>query len=429
MQGIIGYELTAQIHGSARTLVYRARRESDGLPVVLKLMAEEYPSFEDATRFKREYEIGRRVSGEGAVVVLALAPVRSSWAIVMEDLGALTLRTLMDERRLQLEEALLLGIGLAAALAAVHRQNLIHKDINPSNIVVEPASREVRLIDFGLASLLHRETPTLLNPNQLEGTLRYISPEQTGRMNRAIDHRSDLYSLGVTLYEMVTGKVPFSSADAVELVHLHIAQRPVSPHELDPAIPRPISDVVMKLLAKTVEDRYQSALGLKSDLEDCLKAWRSGARDSELGLPGFLPGRNDISNRFQLPQKLYGREAQVEALMKAFDRAARGRAELALVGGESGMGKSLLVHEIQRPVLDRRVNFCSGKFDQLLRDVPYAPLIHGLSDFVRQLPDHERRATEPLAPAALRGAGGERAGDHRRAPRARADHRAAAAGA
>ncbi|MFL5350954.1 MAG: AAA family ATPase [Hyalangium sp.] len=385
MLGIIGYELQAQIHRSARTLVYRARRESDGLPVVLKLMAEEYPSFEDATRFKREYEIGRRVSGEGAVVVLALEPVRRNWAIVMEDRGALTLRAILEERRLPLEEALRLGIRLAAALAAVHRQNVIHKDINPSNIVIEPAREEVRLIDFGLASLMARENPTLLSPNLLEGTLRYISPEQTGRMNRAIDSRSDLYSLGVTLYELLTGRVPFTSADPVELVHLHIAQRPVSPHELEPAIPRPLSDVVMKLLAKTAEDRYQSALGVQSDLEDCLEAWSSGARGVELGLPDFLPGRNDISSRFQLPQKLYGRAAQIEELLKALDRAARGRAELALVGGDSGLGKSVLVHEIQRPVLDRRVNFVSGKFDQLQRDIPYAPLIHGFTDFVRHL--------------------------------------------
>jgi histidine kinase len=385
MQAIIGYELKAQIHRSARTLVYRARRESDGLPVVLKLMAEEYPSFEDTTRFKREYELGRSVSGDGAVVVLAWEPVRSSWAIIMEDLGARTLQTILDEHRLPLEEALQLGIKVAAALAAVHRRDVIHKDINPSNILVEPMGRKARLIDFGLASVLPRETPSALNPDLLEGTLRYISPEQTGRMNRAVDHRSDLYSLGVTLYEMLTGGVPFDSADAAELVHLHIARQPEPPHERDAAIPRPVSAIVTKLLAKMAEDRYQSAQGVRADLETCLAAWRAGAQDPELGLTDFLPGRNDVSHRFQLPQKLYGREPQVEALLSALDRAARGRAGLVLVAGDAGMGKSALVHEIQRPALDRRMIFLAGKFDLLQRDLPYAPILQSFSDFLRQL--------------------------------------------
>ncbi len=385
MPQVAGYELEAQLYRSARTLVYRGRRKSDGLPVVLKVLAEEYPSFEDVSRFKREYEIGRRVSGDGAVVVLALEPVRSSWAIVMEDSGARTLRSLLAERRLPLEEALQLGIRLAASLAAVHRRNVIHKDINPSNILIEPARGQVRLIDFGLASLLPRESPSLLSPHTLEGTLLYISPEQTGRMNRAIDYRSDLYSLGVTLYELLTGTVPFASPNAVELVHLHIAQQPVPPHELEPSLPRPVSDVVMKLLAKMAEERYQSSLGLKSDLEACLGAWSAGARDVSLGALDLRPGQHDISHQFQLPQRLYGRESQLQELMQAFERATRGRAELVLVGGDSGVGKSLLVHELQRPVLDRRATFLSGKFDQLQRDVPYAPLLQALSDFVRRL--------------------------------------------
>jgi predicted ATPase/signal transduction histidine kinase len=385
MLGIVGYELKAQLYSSARTLVYRGHRESDGLPVVLKLMAEQYPSFEDVTRFKREYEVGRKVSGDGAVVVLGLEPVQSSWAIVMEDRGARTLRTVLDGRPLPWQEALRLGIKLASALASVHRRHVVHKDINPANIVIEPDGEVVRLIDFGLASLLPRENPSILSPNLLEGTLRYISPEQTGRMNRAIDYRSDLYSLGCTLYELLTGRVPFGSLEAAELVHLHIAQRPVPPHELEPDIPRPVSAIVMKLLAKMAEDRYQSALGVKSDLEDCLGRWTAGERGLELGQPGFLPGQNDIPSQFQLPQKLYGREPQVAQLMAMLEQAASGRARLALVAGDSGMGKSVLVHEIQRPLLNRRVHFLAGKFDQLQRDVPYAPLLQAFSDFVRQL--------------------------------------------
>ncbi|SEL25207.1 serine/threonine protein kinase and signal transduction histidine kinase with GAF sensor [Stigmatella aurantiaca] len=385
MRGITGYELKAQIHRSTRTLVYRARRLADGAPVVLKLLGEEYPSLEDVTRFKREYEIGRKVSGAGAVVVLGLEPVGNSWAIVMEDSEALTLRALLEERRLSLEEALQWGIGLAAALAAVHRLGVLHKDVNPSNIVLEPLRREPRLIDFGLASVQVRETPSLLHPHHLEGTVRYISPEQTGRMNRVIDHRSDLYSLGVTLYEMLTGRVPFASVDTVELVHLHIAQRPLPPREVEPSVPLPVSEVVMKLLAKTAEDRYQSALGLKRDLEVCLAAWRAHAQAPGLGLERFLPGQYDCAHGFQLPQKLYGREVQVEGLRRALDRGARGQAGLVLVSGESGMGKSMLVHEMQGPALERGIHFLPGKFEQLQRDVPYAPLLQAFSDFVRRL--------------------------------------------
>ncbi|ADO72242.1 Sensor protein [Stigmatella aurantiaca DW4/3-1] len=384
-QGIAGYALKVQLHRSARTLVYRGHRERDGLPVVLKLLSGEYPSFEEATRFKREYEIGRRVSGEGAVAVLALEPVSNSWAIVMEDLGARALRSLIDERRLGLKEILQLGVHMAAALDAIHRLNVIHKDINPSNIIVEPMRGEVRLIDFGLATLLSRETPGPLRPNLIEGTLRYISPEQTGRMNREIDHRADLYSLGITLYELLTGQVPFTAADAMELVHLHIAQQPVPPHRVDPSIPRPVSEIVLKLLAKMAEDRYQSALGVKADLEAFLQTWRRGEGSLPMEWADFLPGQKDISHRLHLPQTLYGRTEPLDLLMKTLERAARGRAELALVGGESGVGKSVLVHELKRSVPDRRAHFVSGKFDLLQRDVPYASLIQGFSDFVRHL--------------------------------------------
>ncbi len=380
MLKILGYDLAAQIHNSARTTVYRGRRESDGLPVVVKVLNDEYPSVETAARFKREYELGRLVSGRGAVQILALEEVRGTRAIVMADAGGRSLLAQLAERRLSLEEAVSLGARIAAALAEIHAARVIHKDVNPSNILLDPATGQVRFIDFGLSTALPRESPGLRPLNVLEGTLRYISPEQTGRMNRAVDHRTDLYSLGVTLYEMVTGRVPFAGADPVELVHLHLAQRPVPPHHLDAAIPPAIGDVVMKLLAKTAEERYQSALGLSADLETCLAALRSGA-----ALDGFAPGRLDRSDRFQLPQRLYGRDAQVASLLETFERAARGRAELMLITGYSGVGKSVLVNEIHKPVLARRGYFVAGKFDQLQRDIPYASLIQALSELTRQL--------------------------------------------
>jgi predicted ATPase/signal transduction histidine kinase len=387
MLRIAGYELKDQIHRSTRSIIYRARRDGDRRPVVIKVLTDEYPSADAVARFKREHEIGRLVAGQGAVIIHGLEPVRSSWALVMEDVGARSLRSILNERRLELDEALALGVRIAAALADIHGRRVVHKDVNPSNIVVNPESARVWFIDFGLATALPRENPSIKSLNVLEGTLLYISPEQTGRMNRAIDYRTDLYSLGATLYEMFTGRPPFEARSAVELVHMHIAKRPAPPHEVDPQVPRAVSAIVMKLLAKTAEDRYQSAIGLKVDLHACLTA-RTGAR-GKAPAPGalddFTPGLHDTSDRFEIPQKLYGRAAEVAVLMETFERASRGRTELMLVAGHSGVGKSALIHEIHKPVLAERGYFIAGKFDQLLRDVPYAPLIQAFSDLTRQL--------------------------------------------
>jgi predicted ATPase/signal transduction histidine kinase len=378
MLDIAGYALEKELHVGQRSIVYHGRREADGKPVVVKVLHAEYPSAEAVARFKREFEIGRSLADHGAVRFLAIEPVHRTWAIVMEDTGARALRALLDARRLTLAEALAIGASMAAQIARIHAERVVHKDVNPSNVVVHPATGEAAFIDFGLATRLPRETPSVKSPNVLEGTLLYISPEQTGRMNRALDHRTDLYSLGVTLYEMLTGRVPFRAEGAIELVHQHIAERPAPPHEVDPAVPRAVSDIVMKLLAKTAEDRYQTARGLEADLRACLEA-----RDHAPA--GFVPGRRDVSDRLQIPEKLYGRDAEVAVLMGTFERARRGRAELMLVAGHAGAGKSALVNEIHKPVLARRGHFVSGKFDQQRRDIPYASLIQAFSDLVRQL--------------------------------------------
>jgi hypothetical protein len=274
---------------------------------------------------------------------------------------------------------------LTDILGHIHQQNIIHKDINPANWIFNPSTWQVKLIDFGIASVLPRENPTLKNPNQLEGTLAYISPEQTGRMNRALDYRSDFYSLGVTFYELFTGKVPFETMDAMELVHSHIAIKPPSPIDINPELPMAISDIIMKLLEKTAEARYQSAWGLKADLQKCQKLLALGNKTS------FTLGEQDFSDQFQLPQKLYGRELEVEALLAAFERVStsslveKGKAEMMLVAGFSGVGKSVLVQEIYRPITKKHGYFISGKFDQLQRNIPYSAIVSALRDLVRQL--------------------------------------------
>ncbi|MBD0302803.1 MAG: AAA family ATPase, partial [Tolypothrix sp. T3-bin4] len=256
-------------------------------------------------------------------------------------------------------------------------------DINPSNIVFNPDTEIIKIIDFGIATVLTRENPTLKNPNVLEGTLAYMSPEQTGRMNRTLDYRTDFYSLGVSFYELLTGQLPFNTTDALELVHCHIAKQPVPPHLLRAegrGIPKAVSDIVMKLMAKTAEERYQSAWGIKADLEKCLTQLQTTGK-----IELFPLGTQDISEKYQIPQKLYGREQEIVMLLTAFERVISDKSELMLVSGYSGIGKSALVQELYIPITEKRGYFISGKFDQYQRNIPYSAIVSAFQELVRQL--------------------------------------------
>jgi predicted ATPase/signal transduction histidine kinase len=382
---IPGYELLHALHEGTRSRVWRARRRRDGAAVVVKLPAAEHLTADEAARFRREYEVGQILEGDGGAAVLGFEPVRDRWTIVMEDIGGEALRVAPGAPR-GVREVLGLGVRLAGALAAIHRRRIVHKDVSPQNIVQNPRTGRLQMIDFGLSAVLPRGSAGLRSARLLEGTLRYIAPEQTGRMNRAVDQRSDLYSAGVVLYELLTGRAPFVTDDVLALVHMHLAERPVPPRERRAEVPEPLSDVIMKLLAKDPEERYQSAEGLAADLEACLEL--HGAE----GAPrAFAVGQRDAPPALRISQRLYGRDAEVERLLAAFARASRGRAELLLVGGDAGVGKTTLVAEIHRPVIAARGYHVSGKFDQLRRDVPYAPLVQAFSELVRQL------LTEPAA--------------------------------
>lgn len=380
MIALEGYKVLAELHTSPNSQVYRGYRELDQQPVVLKVLWQEYPPPEAIARFKLEYDLTCRFQAPGIIQAYDLKKYQNTLVLVLEDFGGQSLRGLINQSPLPLRNFLQLAIQVAAALEEIHQQQIIHKDINPANILLNPTTQQTKIIDFGIATLLSQENPTLRNLNVLEGTLAYISPEQTGRMNRSIDYRTDFYSLGVTFYELLTQHLPFISDDPVELVHSHIAKQPIPPHQINPQIPPALSQIVMKLLEKTAEARYQSAFGLQADLQQCLEIFNATGQ-----IPLFELGQQDHSGRFQIPQKLYGREAEVANLLAAFERASHGQSEVMLIAGYSGIGKSVLVQEIYKPITQQRGYFISGKFDQFQRNIPYSSLIQAFQALIRQL--------------------------------------------
>ncbi|MEL6928994.1 MAG: AAA family ATPase [Cyanobacteria bacterium J06600_6] len=394
---IANYFLTEKIYESINSEVYRGTRKSDGQKFILKFLKQDYPSLQEITRYRQEYQILRQLNLDGVIKTYGLEEEPRTLAIILEDFGALSLDKLMRDSLLlcqvgklnqRIEEFLHLAIAIAEILGQIHGAKIIHKDINPSNIILNPATKEVKIIDFGISTILTVENPTFKHPNVLEGTLAYISPEQTGRMNRSLDYRTDFYSLGVTFYELLTGQVPFRLSNAMELVHCQIAKQPLAPYDLiaiqgENCFPRVISDIVMKLMAKTAEDRYQSAWGLKADLEECRRQWQVHNSIAEFPL-----GSRDISPNFKIHQKLYGRQKEVNILLDAFETVATGKpnaTKIMLVSGFSGIGKSSLVREIYKPITARQGYFIFGKFEQFQRNVPYSAIVFAFQGLIKQL--------------------------------------------
>ncbi|WP_341736131.1 AAA family ATPase [Microcoleus sp. CAWBG640] len=390
-----------QIYQSANSLVYRGVLNQNQQPVILKLLKQDYPTPAELYRYQQEYEITCSLNLEGTIKAYELRKYQNTQLILLEDFGGESLKKILERRRFSISEILHIAIQITKNLGEIHKHNIIHKDINLSNIVLNAETGQLKIIDFGLSTILSQEYLSLKSPNLLEGTLAYISPEQTGRMNRLLDYRTDFYSLGVTFYELLTNQLPFESADALELVHCHIAKQPILPHEINPEIPLNFSEIVIKLMAKMAEDRYQSAWGIKADLETCLDQYSTGE------VKAFPLGNRDIYPQLQLPQKLYGREAQIDSLLAAFRRLAareeqevesnnptttqkqnypqQGQTQFILISGASGIGKSALVQELYKLITQKRGYFIAGKFDQLQRDIPYQALVGAFQELVRQL--------------------------------------------
>ncbi|WP_224244306.1 trifunctional serine/threonine-protein kinase/ATP-binding protein/sensor histidine kinase [Hyalangium gracile] len=379
MLNIPGYRVLGTIRGTGSNVLFQAVREADSLPVIIKTPIAAAPGPNEIERYRREFGILQRLRDvRGVARPYSCERIHDRPVLLLEKVQGESLSESVSQP-FELSRFLRLAISLASTLAEVHSRNVIHKDIKPSNIILEP-SGDARLIDFGVATLQKVEHLEAAPTHLVEGTLAYMSPEQTGRMNRAVDYRTDFYSLGVTLYELLTGKRPFHGRDALEWFHAHMAQTPRPPHELNPQVPLAVSAIVMKLLAKVAEERYQSAEGLKADLERCLEKPSPGPQEP------FPLGEHDTPSRFQLPQRLYGREAQVASLLQGFERVSQtGRPELFLVSGYSGIGKSSVAHELYKPVVQRRSFFLSAKFDQLQRNAPYNTLAQALRGLVQQL--------------------------------------------
>jgi len=337
------------------------RGSGSGLAPILLVAADE-SSRGRAERLEHEYALKSELEADWAARPVALTHDNGRMTLVLEDPGGTPLDGLLG-RPLDVSHFLRIAIPLAGALRHVHERGLIHKDIKPANILVDAASGGVWLTGFGIASRLPREHQVPSPPEMIAGTLAYMAPEQTGRMNRSVDSRSDLYSLGVTLYEMLTGALPFATSDPIELIHCQIAREPVPPSELMIAVPGLLSMIVIKLLAKSAEERYQTAAGVEGDLRRCLEAWESSGR-----IEPFPLGMHDSLDRLMIPERLYGRESEIATLLAAFDRVVvHGGSELVLVSGYSGIGKSSVVNELHKVIVLPRGIFISGKFDLRLK--------------------------------------------------------------
>src|SRR5499426_4024805 len=290
---------------------WRLDDNGNRLAVLLVTPAADHPSRSRLDRLTHEYELKDELDRAWAARPLALMRDAGRTVLVLDDLGGEPLDRLLGGP-MEVGRFLRLAIAVTSALGKLHQRGLVHKDIKPANILLNEVTGEVRLTGFGIASRLPRERQSPEAPEFIAGTLAYMAPEQTGRMNRSIDSRTDLYALGVTLYEMLTGKLPFTASDPMEWVHCHIARKPVPPGERLKNVPGAVSAIIMKLLAKTAEDRYQTAAGVESDLRRCFTEWKTQCRIDEFPL-----GERDSLDRLLIPEKLYGRAREIESLLAA----------------------------------------------------------------------------------------------------------------
>lgn len=389
MSGMIvvpGYRVVEFLSTHSKLGIYRGYRNNDNLPVLFKVPIEGPSHKESLWKLKHEYHILQSVESTAVETIIELVNHNRETVMITEDFGGVPLSLLMKMKGLSLKEMLLISVRIASCLEEIHQHGIIHKDINPAHILVHPDTYEVKLVSFGLASKCHQEYQGVMNPKEWKGDLRYVSPEQTGRMNRTVDYRSDIYSFGVTIYELLTGKLPFLTSDMLELIHAHMARKPLAPSSVKPSVPEILSDIVMKCLSKNTEDRYFSMAGLLADLQRCYDQLQQNGL-----IPPFPLALEDRADRLRIPERLYGREQEIQMLIDTFDHVTNGAARMVVLSGSAGVGKSALVLEAQKAFLRGRGRFVSGKFDQYKQAVPYSAIIQIFQDLIKQLlVGHER---------------------------------------
>ncbi|NLE00855.1 MAG: AAA family ATPase, partial [Fibrobacter sp.] len=374
---LAGYTIGELIYKSGKSTIYKAVDNSSKQRVLIKLQNNEYPTIDELIAINKEYLISRKNYGDKVIKIFDSIKHGNSIALVVEDFGAKPLSEYLKVKKLDLKKKLFIACNIAEALVQIHKQGVVHKDINPSNIVWNTETDEIKVIDFGLSTELTNEN--IFNARVFEGTCLYISPEQTGKINRPVDFRSDLYSAGVTLYELFTGKPPFDG-DELEIVHSHIAKIPVAPKIVSNEIPSLVSDIIMKLLSKNAEDRYQTAAGLRYDLKYILDNFYSREKIS-----GFIIAQKDISNRFEIPQKLYGRDNDISKLKEMLTSTEKNSTKMILISGYSGIGKTVTIQEISQDVICQGGRFISGRFEQFERNVPYSAIRTALGMLVKNI--------------------------------------------
>ena len=377
---LAGYNLGEEIYRHAQTVAYSGVRLADNKPVILKTLRSDRPSLATIAALQNEYRLIQKLDFPGIIKAYDLIKHDNTFILVLEDIGGETLKQFLNNKPLDLNLFFNIAIKLTSILVNLHRNHIIHKDFNPANIIIEPVTLEIKLIDFNIASELNVESQEIINPNVLEGTLAYIAPEQTGRMNRAIDYRADFYSLGVTFYEMLTGKLPFAALDPTKLIYSHIAEMPALVSEINFNVPTILSDIVAKLMMKTPEQRYASAEGIKTDLLECQRQWLNQKK-----ITPFPLGQYDFHEGLHISQKLYGRTNEIKWLVSAYSRVSEGEAVLFLISGYSGVGKTSLVNELQKPISKLPGYFTKGKYDQLQRSIPYSSIIKAFRELIKQI--------------------------------------------
>ena len=385
------YKIGKHLYESSYSTIYEATDTENNKNVILKVLKPDPSNTDEIIRYKQEYKILSGLNIEGVIKTYGLKKGNDIIVLVLEDIGGFSLKEWIQKQKkarsasYPLQQYIRLSVQMTDILTKLHSEGIIHRNINPSNIIFNPDTNELKLIDFGVATELSREVSTLIKARAYEGTLEYISPEQTGRMNRGVDYRTDLYSLGITFYEMLTGKLPFKNDDAMALIHAHMAIKPEPVSKVNSNIPVVISDIIMKLLAKNAEDRYKSSYGVKADLEKCLN-WCSNNEEILINKDkSFKLGQHDSSGQLYIPEKLYGRSQEISELLASFDRVAEGNRELILTSGYAGVGKSALIEEIHKPVTLKKGYFIRGKFDQYQQNIPYSAFIQAFSQYIELL--------------------------------------------